>query len=365
MIDAPLRFHWSMSSAADPKRRTQARAAMSAVPEFDVLLAFCLEAERCGMDSLLTAFGSYRPDPIAMAAALGVKTSKIRFMIAIRSGVNVPAQFVQQVNTVSALTDGRVCLNIVNGHTADELANFGDFLDHGGRYERTDEFLAVCNAFWHRGDGVVNFEGRHYAVKNGRLGSRFISPDGRSAPEIFVGGNSTTAEDIVIRHADCLWRFPDVIPTVAGTATRLAAAGKETGLIVSVIARPTHDEAVAESDALIAALDEKAKQVHEQAAARTDSVASRAVYGLARETAWPMPTLWTGAVPYMGPASVALVGSYDEVAGAMLDYKAAGISQFLLLGWPDIEEMRIFAREVAPRVREREAALAAPQAKAS
>lgn len=352
----PLRFHWSMSSAADPKRRTQARTAMSAVPEFDVLLNFCRTAEECGMDSLLTAFGSYRPDPIAMAAALGVKTSKIKFMIAIRSGVNVPAQFVQQVNTVSALTNGRVCLNIVNGHTPDELANFGDFLDHGGRYARTDEFLAVCNAFWHRGDGLVNYEGTHYRVRNGRLGSRYISPDGRVAPEIFVGGNSASAEETVIRHADCLWRFPDVLPVVAGTATRLAAAGKETGLILSMIARATRDEAVSEAAALQASFDDNAKKVHEQALARTDSVASRNVYGLANEAEWLTPTLWTGAVPFMGPASVALVGSYDEVADAMMDYKAAGVSQFLLLGWPDIEEMQIFAREVAPRVRARESA---------
>ncbi len=365
MSAKPLRFHWSMSSAADPTRHTKARATLSAVPDFQVLLRFCILAEECGMDSLLTAYGSYRPDPIAMASALGVLTTKIKFMIAIRSGVSAPAQFVQQVNTVSALTDGRVTLNIVNGHTPDELANFGDFLDHGTRYERTEEFLAVCNAFWHRGDGVVNYEGQHYRVRNGRLGSRFISPDGRNAPEIFVGGNSTNAEQTVIRHADCLWRFPDVVPVVEGTASRLAAANKDTGLICSVIARPSHEEAEAEAGAMIAALGENAKQVHEQAAARTDSVASRRVYSLARENAWLTPTLWTGAVPYMGPASVALVGSYDEIADAMLQYKAAGVSQFLLLGWPDFKEMPIFAREVAPRIREREAAPAALRAKAS
>ncbi|HYC90757.1 MAG TPA: LLM class flavin-dependent oxidoreductase [Thermoanaerobaculia bacterium] len=362
---APLRFHWSMSAAADPKRRTQARSALSAVPDFPVLLNFCRMAEECGIDSLLTAYGAHRPDAIAMASALGVLTSKIKFMIAIRSGVSAPAQFVQQINTVSALTNGRVCLNIVNGHTVDELGCFGDFLDHEGRYGRTDEFLHLCNAFWHRGEGLVQFEGKHYRVTNGRLGSRYISPDGRVAPEIFVGGNSATAEATVIRHADCLWRFPDTVPVVGGTASRLAAAGKETGIITSVIARATREEALAETEEMREQFDDKARSVHEQALARTDSVASRTVYGLARQAEWLTPTLWTGAVPFMGPSSVALVGSYDEVAGALLDYKAAGISQFLFLGWPDLEEMQIFAREVAPRVREREAAAAALLEKAS
>jgi alkanesulfonate monooxygenase len=45
------------------------------------------------------------------------------------------------------------------------------------------------------------------------------------------------------------------------------------------------------------------------------------------------------------------VGSFDEVAEAMMIYKRAGVSQFLLMGWPDLEEMTLFHREVLPRVR--------------
>ena len=55
---------------------------------------------------------------------------------------------VQQINTLSVLTRGRVSLNIVAGHTPHEQRYYGDFLAHDERYERTDEFLTICRRFW-------------------------------------------------------------------------------------------------------------------------------------------------------------------------------------------------------------------------
>ena len=66
------------------------------------------------------------------------------------------------------------------------------------------------------------------------------------------------------------------------------------------------------------------------------------------------PRLWTGAIPYLGAPAIALVGSVEEVADALLEYKRAGVSQFLFLGWPDIDEMTFFSGHVLPLVRERE-----------
>jgi alkanesulfonate monooxygenase len=55
-----------------------------------------------------------------------------------------------------------------------------------------------------------------------------------------------------------------------------------------------------------------------------------------------------GAVPYLGAPAIALVGSYEEVAKAIREYEAAGITQFLFMGWPDLEEMRHFSDGVRP-----------------
>jgi alkanesulfonate monooxygenase len=39
------------------------------------------------------------------------------------------------------------------------------------------------------------------------------------------------------------------------------------------------------------------------------------------------------------------------VAEALLEYGRAGVSQFILSGWPKLAEMVRFSREVLPRVR--------------
>ena len=49
-----------------------------------------------------------------------------------------------------------------------------------------------------------------------------------------------------------------------------------------------------------------------------------------------------------------MVGSAEEVASEIMEYKAIGISQFLFTGWPDEEEMRWFADYLLPAIRERE-----------
>jgi alkanesulfonate monooxygenase len=349
-----LRFHWSMSAVGDAHRGAKDRSTLQWFPDFDELVSFCRHAEECGIDSLLTAVGVHRPDPIALASALGMLTTRIKFMVAVRSGLISPTAFVQQVNTVAALTNGRICINVVAGHTPAEQAAYGDFLAHDDRYARTDEFLAICNALW-KGDGPVTFDGRFFRVENAKLNAGFTSPE-RGGPEVFVGGASAQAADLAIRHGHCLWILPEKTETLRAHIAPVLDAGVEAGLLISIHVRPTRDEAVQSASMMVEKVREKAARTHENFEKRSDSVAWRSAYELARnESHWLTETLWTGAVPYLGAPAIALVGSPDDVAGAILDYKAMGISQFLFMGWPDAEAMTIFARDVLPIIRREEA----------
>jgi hypothetical protein len=47
----------------------------------------------------------------------------------------------------------------------------------------------------------------------------------------------------------------------------------------------------------------------------------------------------------------ALVGSADEIADALIDFKRAGASPFILSGWPRMQSMKLFGEDVLPRVR--------------
>jgi len=64
--------------------------------------------------------------------------------------------------------------------------------------------------------------------------------------------------------------------------------------------------------------------------------------------------LWAGLVPYYGSSAITLVGSPADLAEAFLEYKKIGVTQFIIAGWPKLDEMMIFGREVIPRVREAE-----------
>jgi alkanesulfonate monooxygenase len=352
-----LRFHWSLSQVGDKFRRANATRDMKGLFSLQTQIEFCQAAEESGIDSLLMAVGFTRPDPMVLSTALGMETEKIKFMIACRPGVISPTAFVQQINTVSALTNGRVHINIVTGHSPHELRYYGDFLEHDQRYERTDEFLSVCRAFWQR-DGEVNFQGKYYGIQNGRLNTPFISED-RTSPEIFLGGNSELAEQLAVKHANCLWRFADSPENLRSRIPQLTAQGIEVGLLVSILARPTREIALRDAYAMLESLAAK-QQFGKEFAQRTDSVAYRSTLELAEKNKsdWLTPWLWTGAIPYLGSPAIALVGSAEEIASAILEYKEIGISQFLFMGWPDLDEMTFFGREVLPLVREKERELA-------
>ena len=51
-----------------------------------------------------------------------------------------------------------------------------------------------------------------------------------------------------------------------------------------------------------------------------------------------------------------LVGSPEELARIFLEYKGIGITQFIIAGWPKLDEMIIFGRQVLLLVRNLEAA---------
>jgi alkanesulfonate monooxygenase len=352
-MNRPLRFHWSLSQAGDKLRRAQATVKMSGLFDIRQQIQVCRHAENNGIESMLMAIGFTRPDPLQLAIAIGLQTEKIKFMVACRSGLISPTFYVQQLNTASAILPGRILTNIVCGHTPHELRYYGDFLGHDERYRRTGEFLTICRGLW-SGAFPYSFNGEFYKVENARLHTPFLG-NGGHRPEIFVGGNSTEAADLAIRHGSCLWRFPAAPSDLEKQVNPVLELGIEVGFLTSIIARPTREEALAAAAELIAGAGADARTVHQQFASRLDSEGFRAVYEMAQGgSAWITPWLWTGAVPYLGAPSIALVGSFDEIAQAIISYKQSGITQFLFMGWPDFEEMDYFGSGVLPLVRAHE-----------
>jgi alkanesulfonate monooxygenase len=328
----------------------------TSLPNLPAQIEFCRRAEESGIDSLLTDFGFSKPDSIVLTAALGMATEKIKFIVAYRSGLLGPTIFVQQLNTLSALIKGRFSLNIVAGHSPEEQRYYGDFLSHDERYARTEEFLSICHALWKR-NGNVTFTGKYYQVENARLNIPFISSD-RTFPEIFIGGSSPPAEKLAINQGTCWMRIADAPARVREAIQPALAAGIEVGMRMAIVARPSREEAVRAAYLLLESLNVKSSdtQGEYEFVKKSDSTSIKATYGL--ETEWLTPYLWTGAVRHIGAPAIALVGSPEEIAAAIMEYRAVGITQFIFSGWPKLDEMIYFGQEILPLIRKKEMELA-------
>lgn len=351
-----LKFHWRLPLGKEGVGLT--RASMysrveTGLPDIEAQVDFCRAAEKSGIDSLLTDFGASKPDSIVLATALGLATEKIKFIVAYRSGLLCPASFVQQLNTLSALINGRFSLNIVAGYSPEEQRSYGDFLSHDERYARTEEFLEVCNAFWRHSD-AVNFQGDYYRIENGKLNTPFVSSE-RTSPEIFIGGGSPAAQRLAIRQGTCWMRLADAPETMRSSVQETLRHGIAVGLRLSVIVRKTREEAVRAGYALLEShvMSSKSNDKEREFVQKSDSQSINSTFQLA-DKEWLNRCLWTGAVRTFGAPALALVGTPSEVAAALMEYKKIGVSQFILSGWPKQEEMIRFGREVIPLVREME-----------
>ncbi|HEY0379732.1 MAG TPA: LLM class flavin-dependent oxidoreductase [Pyrinomonadaceae bacterium] len=356
-----LRFHWMLPKAGEvvvgvpQTARDAARYRVhyadadspASHPDMEGWTHFARRAEEAGIDSVLVALNHCEPDPFMIACALGQETEKLKFIVAYRSGLMLPTTFVQQLNTLSALIAGRVALNIVAGSSTAEQRGYGDFLAHDERYARAEEFLAVCNAFWHN-DGEVDFEGKYYRVEKGRLNTPFLAPD-RAAPEIYISGHSEQSERLACAQGTTWLRAADAPEKLEPAVARLRACGRGVCLRLCLVCRPTREEAV--RDALSLLPSDKGESTIRL---KDDSQMYREGAALAGDKHWLGRSLWAGLVPHYGPVWTTLLGTPREVADALMEYKRIGVGEFIISGWPEVDAVTTFGREVLPLVREAE-----------
>jgi len=353
-----MRFHWSLpaSGVADRRRGARFRHEIDQFADLDQQRDFCVRADELGLDSILLPIGFQRADPTVLATVFGLATNRLNLMPASRAAVISPTHFVQQVNTVSALTNGRIEINVVSGQGSDELRYYGDFSTHDERYERTDEFWTVCHALWRR-DFPVDFEGRFIHVEGARINQSFVSPD-RHRPYVYIGGSSEAALRLAIKHADCLLRVVEPPEQLRPKIQPALDAGIEVGIISSLIVAPTHDDALLAGHALAENAGERGRAaVAEWREKTTESVGFTEIYQLAEDrSSWLTPYLWTGLVPYMGPMSISLIGSPDEIVESIFSYRRIGVTQFMFQARPDLPTLEFFGAAILPKIRQREAA---------
>ncbi len=354
-----LRFHWmfpkggevAMKTVQETNRvLTTKSTSPAALPDMEGWVKFAVRAEESGIESVLLSFSRYEPDTMHIACAVGRATTKLKFIVAYRMGLMQPTTFVQQINTLSGLIGGRVALNVVAGSSMEEQRGYGDFLEHDERYARAEEYLTICRSFWHS-DREVDFEGKYCRVEHAKLNTPFLAPD-RIAPEIYISGHSEQAQRLALSSGSSWLRLIDTPEKLSPLVSRFRKQGIEVSLRLCVICRPTYGEAVSAGKAMLP--DEEIGKQERAILSQSDSQTLKGALAAADNVGWLNRHLWAGLVPYYGSSAMTLLGSPQELAEIFLEYKRIGVTQFIIAGWPKLDEMVIFGREVLPLIRKSE-----------
>ncbi|MEU7410333.1 LLM class flavin-dependent oxidoreductase [Streptomyces sp. NPDC042638] len=357
-----LTFHWFLPTNGDSRHvvggghGTPATASgRDRPPTVAYLSQIARAAEDLGFVGALTPTGAWCEDAWLTTAMVSQHSERLKFLVAFRPGFVSPTLAAQMASTFQRQTGGRLLLNVVTGGESPEQRAYGDFLDKTARYRRTGEFLHVVRELWE--GKSVDLRGEHLRVEAARLG-RLPEP----VPEVYFGGSSPAAGEVAARYADVYltWGEPpaQVAGKIAWIRTLAAEHGRSVrfGIRLHVITRDTAAQAWAEADRLLDGFDPETVRSVQAGLARSESEGQRrmlALHGGSRESLEIHPNLWAGIGLVRGGAGTALVGSHEEVAERIGEYHALGIDEFVLSGYPHLEEAYWFGEGVLPRLAER------------
>ncbi|MDH3683351.1 MAG: LLM class flavin-dependent oxidoreductase [Acidimicrobiia bacterium] len=351
-----MKLHWFLPTGGD------ARDVLPAVdkpgqrpPAREYLAQVALAAEANGFEAMLTPCGTGCEDAWITTASLVPLTERIKFLVAFRPGLLSPTLAAQMASTYQRMSGGRMLVNVVTGAEPRELHRFGDFADKSTRYERTGEFLAIMRQAW--SGEPIDYSGTHYRVEGAT--TRAV-PD--PVPEIYFGGASDDAKRVAAEQADVYLVWGEPPEAAAKQRADVEARATEQGRAIRygirfhVIARPSAEEAWAAADALLAGISEA-----DIAAARRDFEATMSegqrrmaqLHGSDTGRLVIHPNVWAGIGLVRGGAGTALVGSYVEVADRLAEYHRYGFDEFILSGYPHLEEAHWVGEGVMPELRQR------------
>jgi alkanesulfonate monooxygenase len=323
-------------------------------PDIGYIGQIARSAEQLGFTGALTPTSSWCEDAWLMTAALTQVTERFKFLVAFRPGLMSPTLAAHMAATFQRVSGGRLLLNVVTGGDDVEQRRFGDHLGKQARYERAGEFLHIVRELW-RGEPVT-FAGRHYDVRAGQIIPAPVWPP------IYLGGSSEPALDVAARYADVYltWGEPPgaVADKLDEVRKRAKAAGRELrfGIRLHVITRDTAAQAWAQAQRLLDGLDPAAIERAQAIQRASQSEGQRrmtALHGGRTDALEVSPNLWAGVGLVRGGAGTALVGSHEEVADRMAEYYSLGIDEFILSGYPHLEEAYTVAEGVMPILRRR------------
>ncbi|KAA0970882.1 LLM class flavin-dependent oxidoreductase [Aureimonas fodinaquatilis] len=310
--------------------------------------------EAAGFDGVLVPFSSTAPDNFLTIAAVAAATQKLRFLISHRPGFVAPTLAARMLATLDQLTGGRLALHLIAGSRNFEQRRDGDYLDHDARFERMEEYLTILRQLW-TSEHPIDHVGKYYRFERGLSDVR---PVNGQLP-VSIGGASPAAIAVAARHADA---YPIWAETLGGVSEMISAVRASVpanqqpprfGLSLRIILGGTEEEAWRNARHAVEKVEEIGLWAKRGYNSPVENTGTKRLLGLVDKGEVLDSRLYTGLARATGaPGSVtALVGTGEQVAQAMWDYRQIGIESFWFRGLDPHRDAEIFGAELIPLLR--------------
>jgi alkanesulfonate monooxygenase len=363
----PIRLHWFLPTNGDSHTdlslgnavgahgaRIDDAATNARKGDLAYMSQVARAAESLGFEAALTPTSSWCEEAWVITAALTQLTRDFKYLVAFRPGLQSPTLAAQAAATYQRVSGDRLLLNVVVGGDAVEQRRYGDTIGKDSRYARADEFLAIVRELWTGEE--VNFSGEWFDVE----GARLLDPP--AWPTVYLGGSSAAAVEVAARRADVFltWGEPPAAVAAKLDTVREAAdlEGRELGfgIRLHVITRDTPEEAWAVAERMLAGLSDEQIAKAQSIQSVSESEGQRRMtelHGGRTDHLEVSPNLWAGIGLVRGGAGTALVGSHNEVADRIAEYHDLGIDEFILSGYPHLEEAYRVGEGLTPVLKSR------------
>ena len=306
-------------------------------------------AEINGFDNVLLPSGySLGIDATTFAAGIATQTKQIRLLLALRLGELVVPQLARQVATLQQISNSRLVINAISSEMP------GEQLSSEARYRRTTEYLYALGELLE--GRAINLDGEFLQLN---VEPPRVVKQNLGCPPIYFGGLSEAARDCAAASADVYLMWPDTTAKVLSVIVDLKLRAQQFGRSLKfgwrshVIVRETEREAREAARRLLSRLD---PVVGDAIRARSLDATST---GVNRQTelrtgsddeGYIEQNLWTGVGRARSGAGIAIVGDPDQVTAKLNELADAGVSSFILSGYPHLKECDLFSRYVLPQI---------------
>lgn len=330
-------------------------------PDAAYIRKYARHLENGGFDYTLVAYYSAGYDPFTVSATIAASTDRIKPIVALRPNTMHPTVAAQSLATLDHLSGGRAVVHIISGGSDQEQARQGDYLAKEERYARSAEYVRILRRAWTE-TTPWDHDGQFYHFENFVAGYR---PVNGTIP-VSIGGSSDAAYRVGGALGDIfgLWGEPlkDTREQMERVAEQARLAGRadvpRTWVTFRPIVAATDDLAWEKAHRTLAVVDQTHRRGGFLRAALQQgppqNVGSQRLLEIAARgdvhdrALWMLPAQVTGA---MG-ASTALVGSYETVAAAILDYVDLGADLVSIRGYDNLNDAIDYGRYVIPFVRQ-------------